>query len=419
MTRKSYDWDGGAKLEEHTKKKHFILREYFREYLITRCQLPQQEKFRLAIVDGFTGAGLYKCGSFGSPMIFVNVLTKTANEINLHRLSQGMRLIIIECLLIFNDQDKFVIDQLRENIAPLFVTTKDDNENIYIETEFLNNSFEVIYPQIKQRLLSAKYHNVLFNLDQCGYSHVPSNIIRDIVNSWRSAEVLLTFMISSLLAYLSPQKEVSGVPLEAVVKGKIDSLLKNGGELLGKAQWLGEAEKIVYSHYKSCATYVSPFSINNPKGWRYWLMHFASSYRARQVYNNILHQDGESQAHFGRSGLHMLSYNSQNEGQLYLFNNSSRQSAKEALYNDIPRFVAESGDTLAMQDFYAAAYSETPAHSDDIHEMIIENPDMEVITESGGKRRQPNTVKAGDTLKLKSQKSMFFMFSGTSNGKQP
>jgi hypothetical protein len=140
-------------------------------------------------------------------------------------------------------------------------------------------------------------------------------------------------------------------------------------------------------------------------------MHFASSYRARQVYNDVLHQDGESQAHFGRSGLNMLSYDPSEEGMLYLFNSNSRELAKESLYDDIPRFVAESGDTLSMSDFYAAAYSETPAHSDDIHEMIIENPDLEVITESGGQRRQFNTIKPSDTLKVKSQKSMFFMFS--------
>ena len=88
MAKKNLDWEGGAKLEGHTKKKHAILREYFRQYLITRCQLPQQEKFRLAIVDGFSGAGLYNCGSYGSPLIFVDVLINTTNEINLRRTSQ-------------------------------------------------------------------------------------------------------------------------------------------------------------------------------------------------------------------------------------------------------------------------------------------------------------------------------------------
>ncbi len=37
-----------------------------------------------------------------------------------------------------------------------------------------------------------------------------------------------------------------------------------------------------------------------------------------------------------------------------------------------------------------------------------------ILTDAGGKRRQAHTIKAGDTLKLVSQKSMFFMFSGLS-----
>ncbi len=369
-----------------------------------------QERFRLAIVDGFSGSGQYKCGSYGSPLIFVDVLINTTNEINLHRINQGMRPVSIECLLILNDDNEETIKLLQKNISPLLISAKENSENLHIVPEYLNDTFEKKYPEIKQRLLTTKCTNVLFNLDQCGYSHVTSPIIKDIINSWKSSEVILTFMISSLLTYLSPMEDNTGVPLEPEIKKKIKELSNNPEDLLGKNQWLGKAEKIVYEQLNECATFVSPFSINNPSGWRYWLMHFASSYRARQVYNNVLHQDGLSQAHFGRSGLFMLSYDPKEEGQLYLFDSDSRQLAKEALYEDIPKFVAESGDALSMIDFYEAAYSETPAHSDDIHEMIIENPDMEVITESGGKRRQPNSIKVGDTLKLKSQKSMFFMF---------
>ena len=85
MVQKNYDWKGGATLDDHTKKKHTILQEYFRQYLITRCKLPQREKFRLVIVDGFSGAGLYACGSYGSPLIFVDVLQNTLVSINIDR----------------------------------------------------------------------------------------------------------------------------------------------------------------------------------------------------------------------------------------------------------------------------------------------------------------------------------------------
>jgi three-Cys-motif partner protein len=166
MVRKSLDWEGGAELEDHTKKKHDVLRRYFRQYLIIRCQLPQQEKFRLAIIDGFSGGGLYDCGSFGSPLIFVEVLINTVKEINLSRVDQGIRPIQVECLLLLNDIEKPVIEQLRNNISPLLAASKDENSNVFIRPEFFSSPFEEIYPQIKERLKSAKCRNVLFNLDQ-------------------------------------------------------------------------------------------------------------------------------------------------------------------------------------------------------------------------------------------------------------
>lgn len=416
MVGKSYDWEGGAELEEHTKKKHQILREYFREYLITRCKLPQQEKFRLAIIDGFAGGGLYACGGFGSPLIFIDVLIKTSIEINIERDKQGLKPLGIECYLVLNDKTTPVVEQLKRNVSPLLLEAE-SIEQLYIHTYYCSGEFELIYPEIKQRLIAEKYRNVFFNLDQCGYSQVTSPIIRDIILSWKSAEIFLTFMIKSLLTYLSPNSKSNGVPLEPEMRQKIDALLKDSDSIMGKREWLAEAELIAFHHLKDCAAFVSPFSIQNPSGWQYWLMHFATSYRARQVYNDVLHRCG-AQAHFGRSGLKMLSYNPNCEGQLYLFDKSSREAAKEALYDDIPRFVAESGDALSMHEFYVSAYSETPAHSEDIHEIIMSNEDMEVITESGGRRRQANTIKPSDTLKIKSQKSFFFLFPDRGNDDQ-
>src|SRR3546814_7831945 len=88
--------------------------------------------------------------------------------------------------------------------------------------------------------------------------------------------------------------------------------------------------RLVFDSFNGCATYVSPFSINNPDGWRYWLIHFANSYRARQVYNNLLHANSSEQAHYGRAGLHMLSYDPRHEdGSLYLFDPSGRESRSE------------------------------------------------------------------------------------------
>lgn len=408
MTTKHIDWDNGAVLEEHSKKKHAILQEYFRKYLITRCQLPKQERFRLVVVDGFAGGGQYQCGAFGSPLIFIDVLIHTINEINLRRSEKLMRPIQIECLIILNDSDKNIISLLKKNIAPHLLRSE-NTQNLRINVEYLSESFSIAYNNIKKILQKVRCGNVLFNLDQYSYDHVTTEVIRDIAGSWKKAEILLTFSIGSLLTFLSPNKELNRVPLEPELKKNIDAILEND-KLLNKKVWLGKAEKIVFAYLKSCATYVSPFSIHNPDGWRYWLIHFANVYRARQVYNDVLHHSNSSQAHYGRVGLNMLSFDPRNDGQLYIFDDDSRKMAKESLYEDIPRLVAESGYTLLMEDFYAAAYSETPAHSEDIHDMIMENHELEVLTETGGKRRQANAIKPSDTLKLKTQKSFIFTF---------
>lgn len=156
-----------------------------------------------------------------------------------------------------------------------------------------------------------------------------------------------------------------------------------------------------------------PVLDNNPGGWRYWLIHFANVVRARQVYNNVLHDNATAQAHFGRSGLNMLSYDPSHEGgALYLFDLSGREGARTQLLTDIPRLISEAGDVIRVGEFYEGIYNATPAHTDDVHQAIIDNPDVQVITPAGRERRSAKAIDTGDVLKLKDQKSFFPMFFG-------
>jgi hypothetical protein len=230
------------------------------------------------------------------------------------------------------------------------------------------------------------------------------------MHSSASVEAFYTFAIDSLLAYLrkSNSAALTAQTRHLGVDLGNDSAFKR---LLSRNEWLGTAERVVFESFAPCATYVSPFSINNPSGWRYWLIHFANRTKARQVYNNILHNKASNQAHFGRSGLNMLNYDPQHhEGSLYLFDLDGRKAAHTLLLDDIPRMISNAGDVLPVSEFYASAYNATPAHSDDIHRAIIESPDIEVITAEGGERRKAHTITPSDILKLKAQKSFFPMF---------
>jgi three-Cys-motif partner protein len=409
MVEKRYSWEDGVELEEHTRCKHKILREYLARYLAVRCAFPQQPRFRLAIVEAFAGGGRYKCGTPGSPLIFIEELRAAVEAINLKRSAEGMALLDIECFLVLNDAEPGTIAILKNHVEPILAAIRTDVPRLHLQVAYFEKPFEALYPEVKALLERGGYHNVLFNLDQYGHSDVNLATLANIGASFGSAEIFYTFAISSLLAFLhksNPTLLAKQLGFLGVTQADLSPL---EGQM-SKREWLGAAERLVFAFFRGCAQFVSPFSINNPDGWRYWLIHFANNYRARQEYNNVLHQNATMQAHFGRSGLNMLSFDLSREGDLYLFDVSGRDKAKSQLLEDIPRLVTDFGDAISVTQFYGSIYNATAAHMDDIHAAIMENADLEVVTEGGGVRRRPNTIHADDTLRMKRQRTLFPIF---------
>lgn len=411
MVKKVYNWTDGAILDDHSRCKHRILRDYFNDYMKVRCGYPKQEKFKIAIVDGFCGGGIYKSGDHGSPLIFLEGIVKSVNELNLQRKINKCHDLIVDCLFIFNDSSKDAIESLKNVIAPYELEARESCSHLNIKIVYFNDEFDNVYCSIKEEIDRYKIKSVLFNLDQCGYKQVDFSNITDMMISYPGAEIFYTFVIEALLAFLKKsdpaelQKQLNFLSINPDNLSEIDDILSNN-------EWLGIAERIVFIALKKYAPFVSTFSIKNPEGWRYWLIHFANNYRARQVYNNILHNNSSCQAHFGRSGLDMLSYNpNDNSGSLYLFDMNGRSVAKEQLIEDIPKLISDEGDVMEVGDFYQRIYNQTPAHSDDINAALIENPDIEVISENNNKRRSQNTIKVTDKIKINDQRSFFSSFS--------
>lgn len=377
MSSKEYDWANGAQLLDHTARKLKVLGEYFAEYLRVRCtKFPQQEHFKLAIVDGFCGGGRYLGGEMGSPLVFLDTLSKTIAEIDVARQSNGFRQLSYECLFLINDFDPEAVTSVRRELQPLLAQIKQERPQLHLEVQVRNQAFRDFYPLARERLVAENFRNVLFNLDQCGDKLVSRDVIVEIMQQFASAEVFLTFMIKSLIAFLKKQDP------EALYRrlAHLDVSRANLGELDGimsRKEWLGTAERIVFDNLSSAAPFASPFSIHNPEGWRYWLMHFAKSPRARQVYNDILHENANAQAHFGRAGLEMFSFDPSREGKLYLFDTDGRATAREQLLEDVPRTIAGFGDTITVGEFYHQVYSRTPAHSEDLRSAIFESHDVE------------------------------------------
>jgi three-Cys-motif partner protein len=172
-------------------------------------------------------------------------------------------------------------------VAPLHGEIRDNEPMLHLHIEYLSEPFEAAYPWLKGLLQRRRYRNVLFNLDQCGHSWVERSTIVDIMHSIPSVEIFYTFAIETLLAFLCKAEP-------ALLESQFRHLGIDGADLVAlegavsKNVWLGAAERLVFEAFRTCALYVSPFSINNPRGWRYWLIHFANFYRARQVCSAII-----------------------------------------------------------------------------------------------------------------------------------
>lgn len=404
MAKKEYDWRNPPPLDGHTKCKHDILRGYLESYLGIRCQNPQQGRFRIAIVDGFCGGGRYKGGAPGSPIIILEVLKAASEGINAWRSSQELKPLQMDVLLIMNDLPD-TVEICKEQTAPLLAEIS-ENPHLSISPHYLGGKFEESYQHTKSLIVSEGYHsNTFYNLDQYGHANVSIDTLRDIMGSHRSPEILLTFAIDALVTYLPKKNQEKllsqlnhlGVSVKTIAEFKDSAITTN-------REWLGAVEVEIFNALFGLAQFTSPFAINNPEGWYYWLIHFANNYRARQAYNNVLHENSSSQAHFGRSGLQMLSF-SPEDGMLYAFRSDDRNRAIDQLHNDIPKTVANFGDAISVEDFYRAIYNETPAHYDDITKVMLENSDLQVITPAGAERRKQVIV--GDVLKLNPQRGFF------------
>ncbi len=411
MTGKGYDWANGAELPNHTRCKLDILKKYFSHYLPVKCS-PMVRRFRIAIVDGFAGGGIYQDGTFGSPLIFLEALQEFSKNNNLWRRDKGLPELSIECMFIVNEIDPKANEVLHKQLKEWETGNDISKEHFNVEIQKLQKPFLEVYPKIRQVLLDRRFQNVLFNIDPCGYKQFNRNTLYDIMNSFKNAEVFYTCMIGALLQFASLKQDRIHLIKNSIEElGFTSEAFFKDMDLRSKPEWLGTAEKIIHAEFNNTADFVSPFAINQGGnvGYNYWLLHFANNYRAREVYNDVLYTSARSQAHFGKSGLKMLEYTpGEKSADLFEFSDEMRTNSKEKLHYDIPRFISEFGDAISVIDFKSAIYNDTPAHSNDIKDVLIDNSDLEVFTDNGVPRRSAKTIKKNDIIRLKKQPGFYF-----------
>src|SRR3546814_6535648 len=76
-------------------------------------------------------------------------LKRAVEAVNTQRTVQGLGAIEVECLLIFNDENRDAIELLKTHVAPVQADIAQTCPKLHVRSEYLNELFEDAYPKIK------------------------------------------------------------------------------------------------------------------------------------------------------------------------------------------------------------------------------------------------------------------------------
>lgn len=310
MAKRHYDWSNGpATLDEHSLTKHQVLVDYLERYFHQRTlNAPGRERFRITLIDGFCGGGLYQLRESGelvagSPLRMLEAVEAASARVNVGR----SKPIILDVQFIFVDKNRTALQHLREVLRSRGYEAAIGKTIHILHSEFGAATDEVLLRIAKHTPRSG---TALFFLDQYGYTEVPAPLIRRIFASSRNAEVVLTFHVSSFATYTNDElaRRISKTLHVDVFKHlggrSIEEIKAN------EADWRRFIQAALYEALvDQCgAAFFTPFFIRG-KGaghGEYWLVHLSQHHRAQDVMKQVHWQHTNHFVHYGGAGLNML-----------------------------------------------------------------------------------------------------------------
>ncbi len=168
-------------LESHSKAKLTVLRSYLRAYFRRLNVNPQRDTFRLDLIDGFAGGGLFRDGTqtvSGTPFIMLEEAADAHTVLNERR----MKPLEVDCQFYFVDKEPAHTDHLRKTLRDRGYDL--DHGNIVVRTGLFEDEAERIVSSVRQR--QPRAGRAIFLLDQTGsaarfsdYDEVTLQLVRE------------------------------------------------------------------------------------------------------------------------------------------------------------------------------------------------------------------------------------------------
>ncbi|MBM3105867.1 three-Cys-motif partner protein TcmP [Pseudomonas sp. V1] len=421
-----YRWDWASQtfptIDPHSKIKHQIIDEYIQTYIDVLMRNQQMPALGLSVVDGFSGGGIYNDGAggkhFGSPVIALEAIQESEVRNNLGRIKPRP----IRSQHYFVDVKKDNIDCLHSVLASRGHSQR-FGRDVHLHTAEFTQALPAIAHNLKSFGMSER---VLFLLDQYGYSDVPFSKIKWIFQNIANAEVLLTFNVDFLVAYLSDRranrKAISNIDLERHIPWDMLKHLKAHRP----RDWQYLIQRCLSDGIKeeTGAPFMTIFFIRpvgtNPMA--YWFIHLAKSYRANDVMKKIHWKYGNNFSHmlspscfFGYDANRDIKVTDQQElmfEEEHQFDIVTDARIRGELSELLPKQVYEVeqqsfGSLMSGLANYTMADESRVKQALDI---AVSNGDLLAMDKDGRKkRRKGNSIKITDTLVAPPQRPFFFL----------
>lgn len=279
-----FDWsEGPPELDIHGEAKHGILREYIVSYLKVVCQQQRMPEFKIALVDGFAGGGIYKGGKDGSPLVLLRAVEEAESHINNYSRTSTTQ-INIRANHYFVEKNSHNYLYLQESIKNSEYKSR-LNETLFLFKGEFRQHFKTIVDHIKQTAPRGG-GGAIFFLDQTGYTDVSIQDIQYIRTNLPQSEIIVTVSIDWLVDFIEDKEKLRSITRSMGISQYLDTEEIVRIKKEKPVEWRSIIESGFSVAFQKAAQYrfFVPFFIEPQYGNRgYWLLHLSSNVRAHNV----------------------------------------------------------------------------------------------------------------------------------------
>ena len=427
MSKKNDKWDwiigrSLPELDSHSKVKHQLVTDYLKRYISVLMSNELIPRLKLTLVDGFAGGGLYAEGSgtaYGSPLLLLKSVQEAEALLNLKRREPRK----VDAQYHFVEAKKTNFEHLKHVLTAEGYSNRVGQDIALYQSDFESVSRSIVASAARRK----GGERALFLLDQYGYDDINLETVRHILGTLRGSEVILTFNVDSLLAFLTDTDQFHSITRRIGLEQHID--WKGYAELKAQYRWRELIQRqIAYGILKSSGAKFMTLFFVTPRGgtpWSYWLVHLSNAYKANDVMKTVHWEHGNSFGHSLEPGYFQIGYQANQDSsvtsqtglefaQPAAFDADLYEASVANLREHLPRLINAGADGTSFIQLMESIANRTNATANIVRESLHEHiltGDIEAYSSAGKLRTKGMSIHQNDIILPARQKTIFFVSS--------